>query len=70
RLDQVNLFAARHIERLRRRAVPFNPGEIYLAFRVQLAEPLGIYGEPTYLRFRHLQSGTPNDLAEAEAAVY
>lgn len=70
RLDQVNRFAARHIERLRRRAVPFNPGEIYLAFRVQLAEPLGIYGEPTYLSFRHLQSVTPNDLVEAEAAVY
>lgn len=70
RLDQVNRFAARHIEGLRRRSVPFNPGEIYQAFRVQLAEPLGIYGQPTYLSFRHVESVTPNDLIEAEAAVY
>lgn len=70
RLDQVNRFAARHIEELRLRSVPFSPGEIYQAFRVQLSEPLGIYGEPTYLSFRHVQTVTPNDLVEAEAAVY
>lgn len=70
RLDQVNRFAARHMDGLRLRAVSFNPSEIYLAFRAQLAEQLGIYGQPTYLSFRHIEHVTPDDLVGAEAAVY
>ena len=70
RLDQVNRYAAQHIEALRLRAVPFNPSEVFLAFRVQLAEPLGIYGQPTYMSFRHVEQVTADDLIAAEAAVY
>lgn len=70
RLDQVNRFAARHIDGLGLRGVTFNPGEIYLAFRVQLAQPLEIYGQPTYMSFRQVENVTSDDLIAAEAAVY
>lgn len=70
RLDQVNRFAERYIESLSQRSVPFKPSEIYLAFRVQLAESLGIYGQPTYLSFKHVANVTPDQLVAAEAAVY
>jgi len=70
RLDQLNRFAARHIERLRRLPGEVNEEEIYLAFRVALAEPLNIDGQPTYMNFQRVEQVTWQDLAEAEAAVY
>lgn len=70
RLDQVNRFVARRIEGLRLRAVSFNPSDIYLAYRAQLAEPLGIYDQPTGLRVTPIDHVTADDLIAAEAAVY
>ncbi|HDS1817107.1 TPA: leucine-rich repeat domain-containing protein [Pseudomonas putida] len=70
RLDQVNRFAARHIQSLRTRPGPFNESDVYLAFRVGLAEPLNLYGQPTYLGLEYVDNVTMGDLAEAEAAVY
>lgn len=70
RLEQVNRFAAQHIERLRLPSGEARTNDVYLAFRVGLADALGIYGQPTYLNLQHVTSVTPELLSEAEAAVH
>ncbi|MEJ5903736.1 NEL-type E3 ubiquitin ligase domain-containing protein [Pseudomonas kermanshahensis] len=70
RLDQVDRFAAQHIERLQGRPGQRDQDDIYMAFRVGLAEPLSLYGQPTYLDLQHVDTVTLGDLAEAEAAVH
>ncbi|MBK4994362.1 hypothetical protein IAE39_002536 [Pseudomonas sp. S37] len=70
RLDQVNRFAARHIEHLRASGQHFNNNDVYMALRTRLAEPLGLYGQPRYLDLQHVTSVTADDLVAAEAAVY
>lgn len=70
RLEQVDRYAAAHIERLRQRAEQFDENEVYLAFRTALAKPLGLFGQPEYMNLEHVQSVTSAELIEAEAAVY
>lgn len=70
RLDQVNRFAARHIEKLQAEGRHFNANEVYLAFRTRLAEPLRLTGQPMYLDLQHVTTVTSEDLVAAEAAVY
>lgn len=70
RLEQVNRFANQHIERLRLVPGQASSNDVYLAFRVGLADALGIHGQPTYLNLQHVRSVTPEVLSEAEAMVY
>ncbi|MFJ4156902.1 NEL-type E3 ubiquitin ligase domain-containing protein [Pseudomonas sp. NPDC089752] len=70
RLDQVNRFAAWHIDNLPERPGPVEANDIYLAFRVGLADALNIYGQPTYMNLGHVERVKVGDLADAEAAVY
>lgn len=52
RLDQVDSIAARHIERMRRDPYArVDDIEVYLAYRVNLANRLGLPAQPTYMNY-------------------
>lgn len=70
RLDQLDRFAARHIEALRTGGEPVNENDIYLAFRAGLAESLGLHGQPSLLSYEHVDTVTLGNLADAEAHLY
>ncbi|MDR6711697.1 hypothetical protein J2W83_001291 [Pseudomonas hunanensis] len=71
RLDEVDRIAAQHIERLRT-GDPYalvDDIEIYLAFRVGLADALGLPGQPAQMHFAHFADVSPPHLRDARTAV-
>ncbi len=71
RLDQVDRIAAEHIERARR-VIPFglpDDVEVYLAYRVGLAESLGLPGQSRYMYFRIDSGVSPAHLNRARGTV-
>ncbi|QHG66396.1 NEL-type E3 ubiquitin ligase domain-containing protein [Pseudomonas putida] len=71
RLEQVDRIAAEHV----REVQAFNPTEavdeveVYLAYRIGLAEPLGLPAQPAYMHYQHFSQVNRADLRDARAMV-
>lgn len=71
RLDEVNRIATWHIERLRRQEpiLPVDDIEVIMAYRVGLAESLGLPEQPGYMYFEAHSRVSAQDLVRARADI-
>ena len=71
RLDQVDRIAARHIQQVRSRnpRIQVDDVEVHLAYRVGLADALGLPGQPSSMHFAPASGVTSDDLRLAEREV-
>ncbi|MCE7763635.1 hypothetical protein GQL56_13370 [Pseudomonas putida] len=69
RLDDVNRIAAQKVESLSASDRVVDPIEVYLAFRTQLAVPLGLPAQPGSMHYRSFSKVTTADLNAARHSV-
>ena len=70
RLDQVDSFAARHIQEMRRDPYAVvDDIEVYLAYRVNLAERLGLPAQPAHMNYPEHSGVTATQVRHAGAQV-
>jgi hypothetical protein len=72
RLDQVDLIASRHIQQMREGDpyLPVDDVEVHLAYRVGLANSLGLPGQPSRMNYATISGVHTSDLEVAERAVW
>nr|WP_314877401.1 NEL-type E3 ubiquitin ligase domain-containing protein [uncultured Pseudomonas sp.] len=70
RLDQVDHIAARHIEEMRGEAgAPVDDIEVYLAYRVNLADPLGLPAQPLQMHYEDYSGVSQRRIERAAQTV-
>lgn len=70
RLDQVDAFAARHLQQMRQN--PFqhiDDVEVYLAYRVNLAQPLDLPAQPYHMHYEAFSGVSSAQINQARGAI-